>query len=99
MPNPFLPEKEVIKLKQDYPRGTRILLEHMDDQWAVPPGTRGSVLQVDDGGNIHMKWDNGRTLSIVPEADRFRKLTDQELLEEQQLKNQEHRDFLEVQSL
>ena len=102
MPNQFMPEKEVNKLKQEYPKGTRILLEHMEDKWAVPSGTRGSVLHIDDGGNIHMKWDNGRTLSIVPEADRFRKLTEQELKEEQQLGSQvqgEQRTFLEVQSL
>lgn len=99
MPNQFMPEKEVIKLKQEYPAGTRILLNHMDDKWAVPPGTRGTVVHIDDGGHIHMKWDNGRSLSLVPEADDFRKLTEQELREEQQLKVQEPRDFLEVQSL
>jgi hypothetical protein len=30
-----------------------------------------------------MKWDNGRTLAIVPQVDKFRKLTQQELLDEQ----------------
>ena len=30
-----------------------------------------------------MKWDNGRTLAIVPQVDKFRKLTHQELLDEQ----------------
>ena len=36
-----------------------------------------------------MRWDNGRSLSLVPEADDFRKLTEQELREEQQLAQQE----------
>ena len=89
MANQFMPEKEVLKLKQEYPPGTRILLNHMDDKWAVPSGTRGTVDHVDDGGHIHMKWDNGRSLSLVPEADDFRKLTEQELREEQQLTQQE----------
>ena len=35
-----------------------------------------------------MKWDNGRTLSLVPGEDSFRKLTDEELAEEQQQNNQ-----------
>ena len=73
------------ELRQQYPEGTRILLDYMDDKYAVPTGTRGTVLHVDDGGNIHMKWDNGRTLSLVPEVDNFRKLTDQEIQEERQI--------------
>ena len=89
MPNQFMPEKEVIKIKQDYPPGTRIVLNYMDDKWAVPPGTRGTVDHVDDAGQVHPIWDNGRTLAIIPEVDSFRKLTDQELREEQQLKAQE----------
>lgn len=48
-----------------------------------PPGTRGTVDHVDDGGSIHMKWDNGRTLSLCSDADSFRTLTAAELAEEQ----------------
>lgn len=88
MANQFMPEKEVLKLKQEYPPGTRIVLNHMDDKWAVPPGTRGTVEYIDDGGHIHMRWDNGRSLSLVPEADDYRKMTKQELREEQLLKAQ-----------
>jgi len=84
MANQFMPEKEVLKLKQEYPPGTRIVLNHMDDKWAVPPGTRGTVDHVDDTGQVHPIWDNGRTLAIVPEIDSFRQLTEQELKEEQQ---------------
>ena len=88
MANQFMPEKEVLKLKQEYPPGTRIVLNHMDDKWAVPPGTRGTVQFMDDSGQVHPIWDNGRTLAIVPEIDSFRKLTEQELREEQLLKAQ-----------
>jgi hypothetical protein len=35
-----------------------------------------------------MKWDNGRTLAIVPQVDKYRKLTQRELLVEQQLDDQ-----------
>lgn len=89
MANQFMPEKEIIKLKQEYPPGTRIVLNYMDDKWAVPPGTRGTVDHVDDAGQVHPIWDNGRTLAVVPEIDSFRKLTEQELREEQLLKEQE----------
>ena len=75
-------------VKQQYPKGTRIELNHMDDPHApVPPGTRGTVVFVDDIGTIHMQWDNGRSLGLVPNEDSFRKLTQeeevQEFLEEQ----------------
>ena len=83
MKNRDLTRREIVELRLNYPPGTRIMLDHMDDNWAVPRGTRGSVTQVDDAGTIHMKWDNGRTLGLVSQADQFRKLTEQEQLEEQ----------------
>ena len=46
-------------------------------------GMKGTVVHVDDAAQIHMRWDNGRTLAIVPGEDSFRKLTDEELAEEQ----------------
>lgn len=70
--------------KKTYPAGTRIVLEHMDDPYApVPSGTRGTVKSVDDMGQLHMNWDNGRTLAVIPDQDSFRRLTEQELAEEQ----------------
>ena len=60
-------------IKKMYPRGTRIELIHMDDPFApVPSGTKGTVDFVDDMGTIHMKWDNGRTLGLLPEEDDFK---------------------------
>ncbi len=76
--------REAAQIRLNYPPGTRIELELMVDAYAVPPGTRGTVDHVDDMGNVHTKWDNGRTLSAIPGVDNFRKLTAQELQEEQQ---------------
>ena len=73
------------RMKETYPPGTRIQLDHMEDPWAPVP--RGTVQFVDDIGQIGMKWDNGRTLSLVPGEDSFRKLTDVELVEEQNKNN------------
>lgn len=71
-------------MKDNYPPGTRIMLLGMDDPYApVPEGTKGTVVNVDDSAQIHMKWDNGRTLSIVPGEDSFHKLIDEELAEEE----------------
>ena len=45
-----------------------------EDAQAVSPGTKGTVSLVDDMGTIHMKWDNGRSLGLIPEEDSFRKI-------------------------
>ena len=72
------------RMKDNYLPGTRIMLLSMDDPYApVPKGTKGTVVHVDDAAQIHMKWDNGRTLSLCSDADSFRTLTAAELAEEQ----------------
>ena len=64
--------KMVNFIKEQYPPGTRIRLNSMEDPYApVAPGTEGEVDFVDDIGTIHMKWDNGRALGIVPGEDSF----------------------------
>ena len=74
-----------IKIKEQYPPGTRVLLNQMNDPYhPVKSGTRGTVMHVDDQANMHMKWDNGRTLALDPELDSFRKLTGEEIAEEKQ---------------
>ena len=73
--------RQAKRYKEMYPPGTRLELISMDDPYApVPPGT---VQYVDDASQIGMKWDDGRTLSLIPGEDSFRKLTPEELAEEQ----------------
>lgn len=70
--------------KAQYPSGTRLELIHMDDPYSpVPDGTRGTVNFVDDAGQLHMNWDNGRTLAVDTDVDTFRKLTMDEIAEEE----------------
>lgn len=65
-------------LKNKYASGKRIRLIRMLDQHdPVPSGTLGSVRFVDDMGNIHVAWDNGRTLSLLPGIDEFELLGEQ----------------------
>ncbi len=71
--------------RETYPPGTRLELIDMNDPYApVPSGTRGTVDFIDDMAQIHMKWDNGRTLALNSDEDSFRKLTQEELAEEQE---------------
>ncbi len=72
--------------RENYPPGTRLLLNHMNDPLSpVPDGTRGTVKVIDDMAQIHMAWDNGRTLPLNSDEDSFRKLTPEELAEEQNM--------------
>ena len=73
----------VSNVKNEYPVGTRIQLEEMIDIYSpVKSGTRGTVRFVDSIGQIHMQWDDGRSLALIPETDSFRKLTEDEIAEE-----------------
>ena len=65
--------------KQNYPKGTRIQLDHMgdDDPRPVEPGTKGTVVAVDDLGTLHCEFDNGRCLGVCPEVDSFHKISEQ----------------------
>ena len=76
--------RQAQRYKELYPKGTRILLLHMgDDPRPVEDNTRGTVEFVDDIGTIRCSFDNGRQLGIIPGEDSFRKLTQEELAEEQ----------------
>ena len=64
--------KMVNFIKEQYPPGTRIRLNSMEDPYhPILPGTEGEVDFVDDKGQIFMKWDNGRTLPLIPGEDSF----------------------------
>ena len=66
----FTSEKMVKFLREKYPPGTRIRLVSMEDPYApVAPGTEGTLVCVDDAGQFQMKWDNGRTLALIPGED------------------------------
>ncbi len=60
-------------LKIHYPAGSRIECIKMDDPYhPVPSGTIGTVDYIDDIGTIHMKWDNGQSLGLIPNKDYFK---------------------------
>ena len=55
-------------------KGTRVELVSMDDRQAPPPGTKGTVIGVDDTGSLLMRWDNGSGLNVVYGEDVVRKI-------------------------
>ncbi len=54
-----------------YSKGTRVRLIYMNDIQAPPRGTMGTVNHVDDAGTIHVNWDNGSTLGLIENEDKF----------------------------
>lgn len=63
-----------------------------NDSRPVASGTRGTVNCVDDIGTIHIKFDDGRGLGIIPGVDSFRMLTESEIEAERRGK-EEYVDF------
>ena len=61
------PNKDYIEhLRRKYPPGTRLQLSCMEDEFPVPPGSMGTVECIDDAGQIHVDWDCGRSLALIP---------------------------------
>ena len=62
----IFPTKEELKrLREMYPKGTRVVLLEIDDPQAPPIGTKGTVRYVDDAAGIGVNWDNGSSLGVV----------------------------------
>jgi hypothetical protein len=55
--------------------GGRIrLISMVDDPNPVAPGTEGIIRLVDGMGVIHVNWDDGRTIGVIPGIDKYQLL-------------------------
>ena len=58
-------------------KGKRIeLISTTDPYTELKPGDRGTVDFEDDMGTIHVNWDNGSQLGLVPGEDQYKLLED-----------------------
>lgn len=90
-------EKKLEQLRWRYPEGTRICLDRMENDPApIPSGTKGTVIAVDDVGQLLMKWDNGRSLSLIPGEDSFHVIQHEENLTEVMEKSEDLSEDLEM---
>ncbi|MGV3103826.1 DUF4314 domain-containing protein [Rothia sp. 32237D007AR] len=56
--------------------GTRIrLISTSDPYTALTPGDVGTVELVDDVGTVHVAWDSGSHLGLIPGEDTFKILS------------------------
>lgn len=52
--------------------GKRVRLSYTSDQYThLKPGDEGTVDHIDDAGTVHVNWDNGSGLGLIPGEDRF----------------------------
>lgn len=61
----------------------------MDDPQAPEKGTLGYVRSIDDAGQIHVSWETGSSLALIPDQDEFEYVSNQEALDifEKRFKN------------
>ena len=71
--------KAVVEHRIERYEGRRIRLIKMGverdgrpDPHPIAPDTEGTCEMVDGVGHLVMKWDNGRTLSLIPGVDLFK---------------------------
>lgn len=54
--------------KKTYPKGTRIKIINLcNNEENYPAGLTGTVVYVDDALQIHVNWDNGGGIALLPE--------------------------------
>ena len=51
--------------------GTTLELIEMQGEKQMSKGLRGVVTHIDDAAQIHVMWQNGSSLAIIPEVDKF----------------------------
>ncbi|EFL94287.1 DUF4314 domain-containing protein [Mobiluncus curtisii] len=47
------------------------LIATTDPYTHLTPGEEGTIMVVDDAGTVHVAWDNGSTLGLIPGEDRW----------------------------
>ncbi len=58
--------------------GDRVALVDCADAYTtIEPGTRGTVRLIDSIGTVHVVWDDGSTLGLVPGWDTWEPIDDQ----------------------
>ena len=62
---------DVEKVKEKYQPGTKIMVLEMKDPLPVESGSIGVVDCVDDIGNVHCVFENGRRIAVIPGVEMF----------------------------
>lgn len=58
--------------------GDRIMLEFSSDEYTLlDAGDKGTVKFIDSMGTVHVQWDNGSNLGLIPSEDSWRILEEE----------------------
>ena len=69
----------VAHMREKYPPGTRVeVVSLCNEEEHLKPGTKGTVVGVDDQPALLVHWDNGSSLSLLIGQDSFRVIPEQE---------------------
>ena len=69
----------VAHMREKYPPGTRVEgVSLCNEEEHLKPGTKGTVVGVDDQPALLVHWDNGSSLSLLIGQDQFRVIPEQE---------------------
>lgn len=77
----MFPDRAVVeRLREQFPKGCRIVLDSMDDPYHhIPAGTQGVCHGVDDVGSVMCSWDDGNgSLSVAYGADRAHRVASED---------------------
>lgn len=68
----MITSNEINRLKKMI--GCRVELVEMNDEFAPPEGTKGTVIDVNCLGDLVVNWDNGSHLSVIYGVDKVRRI-------------------------
>lgn len=71
--------ERLIRLRAEYPKGTRVELIQMNDPYtSLVPGDQGTVSDIDDTGTVFVAWERGSSLGLVFGEDHYKKVVENE---------------------
>lgn len=70
MATEILKPEEVAELKELFPIGCQVYCYSMEGEPAMM-GKTGKLRHIDDAGQLHVAWEGGGTLALVPGVDVF----------------------------
>jgi len=66
----FPTREQVEETRKNYPIGSLVVLDQMEDKQAPKPGTFGVVRWVDDTASVGVSWHGGGSLYVIYGVDR-----------------------------
>lgn len=63
--------EEIERPRNIYKPGIKVRLLYMEGKSQMPKGLEGIIDYVDDAPQIHVNWENGSSLALIPEVDKF----------------------------